>query len=293
MVLEHVDALDLRELLDQRPIAAQVVLPGPSARLDLQVALFRDIADAVAACHAAGVIHKDLSPGNVMVPLRGGSWEPILVDFGLASAEDDDTTQTIGTPGYIAPEKLRGGRRSKSADVYALGVMLAVFVAGIAPETGRLSQGNGHRESSSRGSTHKACRTSASNARRRPRGSPERGRGAGRARRLPRRGFVAGSGEDCRDVFPRGSWCRRAREPPPRPSGPSARRRRAETTISQCSRCSTFALQQATDRIGFFPLLIEHWMRALQSGVLSAAEGAPRSYGLARALRATDGSRQR
>ncbi|WP_437566612.1 protein kinase domain-containing protein [Sorangium sp. So ce542] len=140
VVLEYVNARDLRSLIEERPVTALAILPG--GKLDVQIALFKDIADAIAACHAAGVIHKDLSPGNVMLALRGGLWEPVIVDFGLASADDDDATHTqnVGTPGYVAPEKLRGGRRSKPADVYALGVMLTAVITGLMPEAGRWSK---------------------------------------------------------------------------------------------------------------------------------------------------------
>lgn len=89
--------------------------------------LFERISRALHHAHEHGVIHRDVKPGNIIVTPDGN---PIVLDFGLARVEDDETmTRTgdlIGTPAYMAPEQITRGtiRIDRRADVYALGVTL-------------------------------------------------------------------------------------------------------------------------------------------------------------------------
>lgn len=93
--------------------------------LERRLAMFLKIVEAVAAAHQAGLVHRDLKPGNIVVDRRG---EPVIVDFGLARVQDftATTTHTVaGTPGYSAPEQFAADQRvGATADVYALGVLL-------------------------------------------------------------------------------------------------------------------------------------------------------------------------
>ena len=89
----------------------------------------------LAAIHASGVAHGDLKPANLLIDVRG---EPRIVDFGLAGAHAEATVTLVdgggvGTPGYMAPEVLRGGRPSPRADVYAAGLVLDAIFQGAAP----------------------------------------------------------------------------------------------------------------------------------------------------------------
>jgi tetratricopeptide (TPR) repeat protein len=104
------------------------------------------VADALAAAHRAGIIHRDVKPSNIIL-LGSASGKqdstPLLaklVDFGVASAEDAKLTRTgaiVGTPAYMAPEQARGdGEVSSSADLYALGATLFEMVAGRPPHVG-------------------------------------------------------------------------------------------------------------------------------------------------------------
>ncbi|HEY3954872.1 MAG TPA: serine/threonine-protein kinase [Streptosporangiaceae bacterium] len=91
------------------------------------------LAEGLAAVHAAGVVHRDLKPGNVV--MAGGV--PVLIDFGIAHAPDaTKITQTgmfMGTPGYLAPEIVEGQPSGPSADVHAWGSTVAFAATGRPP----------------------------------------------------------------------------------------------------------------------------------------------------------------
>lgn len=112
-------------------VAAEGPLPGP----DLH-ALATGLADALVAVHAAGVLHRDVSPANVVL----GSDGPVLVDFGIARfAEATTLTMTgtfLGTAGWLAPELLRDDEVSTAADVWSLGAVLAYAATGRPPADG-------------------------------------------------------------------------------------------------------------------------------------------------------------
>lgn len=115
--------------------------PGTDARAwpSLQAPFLR-LLEIVARMHQAGVIHRDLKPGNVMVRPGG---EPVVLDFGLAKFLDGHATATasgtvLGTPQYMAPELVRGEPATVVADLYSLGVMLFEALAGHPPFGGDL-----------------------------------------------------------------------------------------------------------------------------------------------------------
>ena len=91
------------------------------------------VADALAAAHASGVVHRDIKPGNVMLTPTGVK----ILDFGISAAagepDDDDTGATFGTPAYVAPERLDGMPAEPATDVYGLGVLLFEMVTGQPP----------------------------------------------------------------------------------------------------------------------------------------------------------------
>jgi serine/threonine-protein kinase len=96
-----------------------------------------EVAEALQAAHDAGVIHRDVKPGNVMLE-EGGRVR--VMDFGIAAASwaapITATGTTLGTAGYLAPEQAAGGRASPTSDIYALGCVLYEMLAGRLPFTG-------------------------------------------------------------------------------------------------------------------------------------------------------------
>ena len=118
------------ELIDGPSLAQWQIdggLPWPTA-----VAICAQVAAALAAAHARGVVHRDVKPGNVLVTAAGVK----LVDFGISATagEADETDgQVLGTPAYLAPERLDRAPVSAAADVYALGLLLYRTLTGHLP----------------------------------------------------------------------------------------------------------------------------------------------------------------
>jgi serine/threonine-protein kinase len=102
----------------------------------------RYASEALAAVHAAGLVHRDVKPGNLFVTRRSDGQKAMkIVDFGLAleiGALDEDGVS--GTPEYMAPEQLMGEPAAPTADVYALGVTLYECLTGVVPHPGTLEQ---------------------------------------------------------------------------------------------------------------------------------------------------------
>lgn len=90
------------------------------------------VAGALAVAHDAGVLHRDVTPGNI---LYGAEDEPRLADFGVALVREDDE-QVVGTPGYLDPVVATGSPPGPSSDVYGLGVVLYEALAGQPPFAG-------------------------------------------------------------------------------------------------------------------------------------------------------------
>ncbi|MBM7518924.1 protein kinase domain-containing protein [Nocardioides nitrophenolicus] len=106
-------------------------------RLAVEVAAA--VAEGLADAHAAGVVHRDVKPGNVLLWRRGERLLPVLADFGIATADDGGLTVTGGVPGsppFMAPERHLGQAATAATDIYALGCLLYNLLTGRPPYDG-------------------------------------------------------------------------------------------------------------------------------------------------------------
>ncbi|MET7715994.1 serine/threonine-protein kinase [Streptomyces sp. NPDC005407] len=146
LVMDLVRGTDLRTRLDrERRLAPEAA-----------VAIIADVADGLAAAHAAGVVHRDVKPENILLDMEGplgpaGSHPALLTDFGVAKLIDTprrtkalrptganppnppNPSGIIGTPDYIAPEIVEGLPPRAAVDIYALATVLYELLAGFTP----------------------------------------------------------------------------------------------------------------------------------------------------------------
>ncbi|MFU8852687.1 serine/threonine-protein kinase [Micromonospora sp. SL1-18] len=122
VVMELLTGEELEHRLTEGP------LPWPEA-----VKIGRQIAEALAAAHRLGIVHRDITPANVMMTGVGVK----VLDFGIATRvgapDEDEDGGTFGTPAYVAPERLDGAPAQPATDVYSLGVLLFEALTGQPP----------------------------------------------------------------------------------------------------------------------------------------------------------------
>ncbi|MBV7245258.1 serine/threonine-protein kinase [Streptomyces sp. MW-W600-10] len=123
LVMELISGGSLQDRLERGPCT-----PTETARLG------RGVLAGLRAAHGAGILHRDVKPGNVLMRTDG---TPLLTDFGIAAVREatslTNTGELIGSPDYMAPERLRGRDDDPSSDLWSLAMMLYVAVEGHHP----------------------------------------------------------------------------------------------------------------------------------------------------------------
>ncbi len=118
------------ERVDGRPLSGWLGAPWPAPHA---VEVAQQIAVAVGAAHATGIVHRDIKPGNLLLQPDG---QVRVVDFGLARRAADGVTATgarVGTPAYMAPEQIEGAPATPASDVFSIGVVLYRMLTGEHP----------------------------------------------------------------------------------------------------------------------------------------------------------------
>jgi tetratricopeptide (TPR) repeat protein/tRNA A-37 threonylcarbamoyl transferase component Bud32/TolB-like protein len=133
------------ELLPGETLSQRLHRGGPLGTEEA-LPIVRQIAEALHAAHQAGVIHRDLKPGNVMLVESRGATRAVVTDFGLARLETAEgagaaltltaAAAIVGTPAYLAPEQVEEGEITPAVDVYALGIVLYEMLTGTVPFLG-------------------------------------------------------------------------------------------------------------------------------------------------------------
>ncbi|WP_328223218.1 serine/threonine-protein kinase [Streptomyces sp. NBC_00310] len=131
LVMDLVEGPDLHRYLREN---------GPFTPVGASL-LTAQIADALAASHADGVVHRDLKPANVLLKQDGGQMHPMLTDFGIARLADSPgltrTSEFVGTPAYVAPESAEGQPQTSAVDIYGAGILMYELVTGRPPFNGQ------------------------------------------------------------------------------------------------------------------------------------------------------------
>ncbi|MFI8827205.1 serine/threonine-protein kinase [Streptomyces sp. NPDC053431] len=131
------------DLEAERPWFATQYVPGPSLhdrvaeegplRASDVAAIGAALSEGLVAVHEAGVVHRDLKPSNILLSPKG----PRIIDFGIAWATGASTLTHVGTavgsPGFLAPEQVRGAAVTPATDVFSLGATLAYAAMGDSP----------------------------------------------------------------------------------------------------------------------------------------------------------------
>ncbi len=127
IAMEFVKGADL-----QHYTVAGRLLPVPQV-----LEIVARVAEALSYAHTQGVVHRDIKPANVMVDLDTGAVK--VMDFGVARRDDSSRTRTgivLGTPSFMSPEQMSGGRSDGRSDLYSLGAMLFQLLTGTLPFEG-------------------------------------------------------------------------------------------------------------------------------------------------------------
>lgn len=137
VVLEAGEPWLVMEYLPSRSVAKALSLADALSPIEV-AQIGAQVADALAAAHAAGIVHRDIKPGNILVADRGDEVGMVkLSDFGISSGANDASEEIgdviTGTPAYLPPEVARGARPTTASDVFSLGATLYTAIEGQPP----------------------------------------------------------------------------------------------------------------------------------------------------------------
>lgn len=122
--MEFIEGEDMKKILSRHVTFTE----------DMVMNYLRQICDAMAHAHRLGIVHRDIKPANIMIDERN---QVKVTDFGIAKVLNtqgtNNGTMIMGTPLYMAPEQIQGGKIDQRADIYALGIMLYELVTGSPP----------------------------------------------------------------------------------------------------------------------------------------------------------------
>lgn len=127
------------ELIRGQTLAERLKESGPMSTREVLLIL-RQVVPALGAAHAAGILHRDLKPGNILLePLQDSGLRAVITDFGLARSLDSsmDSAPTnsgqtaFGTPEYMSPEQIEGKELTPASDLYSLGLVIYQMVTGV------------------------------------------------------------------------------------------------------------------------------------------------------------------
>src|SRR4051812_32602925 len=137
VALEHGQPWLVMEYLPSRSLA-EVLSEDGVLRVDQAAQIGAQVADALAATHAAGIVHRDVKPANILIG-EGGAVEGLvkITDFGISHASGDvtltQTGQITGTPAFLAPEVAQARPMTEASDVFSLGATLYTCLEGTPP----------------------------------------------------------------------------------------------------------------------------------------------------------------
>lgn len=122
--MEYVEGEDMKKILSRHMTFCE----------DMVINYLRQICSALAYAHSMGIVHRDIKPANIMIDERN---QVKVADFGIAKVLDaaatNNGTMIMGTPLYMSPEQIQGGKIDQRADIYGLGIMLYELVTGTPP----------------------------------------------------------------------------------------------------------------------------------------------------------------
>ncbi|MDE3246972.1 MAG: serine/threonine protein kinase, partial [Acidobacteriota bacterium] len=113
-----------------------IIKSGSPLPISDKLRIAAGVAEALDHAHKAGIVHRDVKPGNVMITAEG---RPKLMDFGIAKREDASLTQTgtfLGTPSYASPEQIREGTVDGHSDQFSFAVLVFEMLSGVSPFPG-------------------------------------------------------------------------------------------------------------------------------------------------------------